>query len=319
MKRIAVLTSGGDSAGMNPTLKSIVEESRRDNISVTGFLRGYLGLVKGMAIEMYYKTVSGAARRGGTLLKTSRFPEFEKVLIQKQAAAVLQKNGIDGLIVIGGDGSLHGAMALESIGVPVVAIPASIDNDIYGTDIALGVDTSLNTIVRSIDSIKDTASSHGRAFVIETMGRSSGYLALVGAMATGAEALIIPEVQYDIKGIAGRLKNEHERGREYSIIVVAEGTGATAEMSDALKTISKFDTRVTVLGHLQRGGSPTVFDRMLGFRLGAQAVKTLLDGISGVMVGLVGNRIAITSFREVLAHKKILGERYVEYAKRLAC
>ncbi len=318
MKRIAVLTSGGDSAGMNPALKSIVEQSRRDRISVTGFLRGYLGLVNGLAIEMYYKTVAGIARKGGTVIKSSRLPEFREISVQKQAIANLGKNEIDGLIVIGGDGSIRGASALAALGVPIVAIPASIDNDIYGSDISLGVDTSLNTIVNSIDIIKDTASSHNRAFVIETMGRTSGYLALVGAMATGAEAVVIPEVPYDIECIANRLKEEHRKGREYSIVVVAEGTGATSKMSEALKQISNFDTRITVLGHLQRGGSPSVFDRILGFRLGSQAVRALIEGRSGVMMALEGSKIVEVPFEDVLTHKKLLGKRYLEYARRLS-
>lgn len=318
MKRIAVITSGGDSAGMNPTLKSIVEEARRNDISVTGFLKGYRGIVENNAIEMYFQTVSGIVRRGGTVLKSSRFPEFEKLSVQKKAVENLRNSHINGLIIIGGDGSMRGALALSKLGISVVGIPASIDNDLYGTDLALGVDTSLNMITHCIDIIKDTASSHNRAFVIETMGRASGYLALVGAMATGSEAVLIPEVEYDIESIAKRLKSEHDNGRAYSIIVVSEGTGATSDMSDALKTIAKLDTRITVLGHLQRGGSPSVFDRILGFRLGSRAVQTLIDGISGVMIGLMGNNIAMTPFIDILSHKKIIGERYMKFAKRLS-
>ncbi len=318
MKRIAVITSGGDSAGMNPTLKSIVEEAKRNGISVTGFLKGYRGIVENNAIEMYFQTVSGIVRRGGTVLKSSRFPEFEKLSVQQKAVENLHNSHIDGLIILGGDGSMRGAMALSKLGIPVVGIPASIDNDLYGTNLSLGVDTSLNMITHCIDIIKDTASSHNRAFVIETMGRASGYLALVGAMATGSEAVLIPEVEYDIESIARRLKLEHDNGRAYSIIVVSEGTGATSDMSDALKTIAKLDTRITVLGHLQRGGSPSVFDRILGFRLGSRAVQTLMDGVSGVMIGLMGSNIAMTPFADVLSHKKIIGERYMKFAKRLS-
>ncbi len=318
MKRIAVITSGGDSAGMNPTLKSIVEEAKRNGISVTGFLKGYRGIVENNAIEMYFQTVSGIVQRGGTVLKSSRFPEFKELPVQQKAVGNLHNSHIDGLIILGGDGSMRGAMALSKLGIPVVGIPASIDNDLYGTNLSLGVDTSLNMITHCIDIIKDTASSHNRAFVIETMGRASGYLALVGAMATGSEAVLIPEVEYDIESIARRLKLEHDNGRAYSIIVVSEGTGATSDMSDALKTIAKLDTRITVLGHLQRGGSPSVFDRILGFRLGSRAVQTLMDGVSGVMIGLMGSNIAMTPFADVLSHKKIIGERYMKFAKRLS-
>ncbi len=318
MKRIAVITSGGDSAGMNPALKSIVEEAERNNISVTGLLRGFRGIADNNAIEMYFKTISGIARRGGTILKTSRYPEFKELSIQKKAVENLHNEHIDGLIILGGDGSMCGALALSKLGVPVVGIPASIDNDLYGSDISLGVDTSLNMITHCIDIIKDTASSHNRAFVIETMGRESGYLALVGAMATGSEALLIPEIEYDIESVAKRLKSEHANGRAYSIIIVSEGTGATSDMSNALKTIAKLDTRITVLGHLQRGGSPSVFDRILGFRLGSNAVQTLMDGVSGVMMGLMNKKIVITPFIDVLSHKKELGERYVEFATRLS-
>ncbi|MGC8791449.1 MAG: 6-phosphofructokinase, partial [Desulfurella sp.] len=212
MKRIGVLTSGGDSSGINATLKAIVEEAYKNNIRVTGFLEGYNGLVNNLAIELTPLQVSGILQRGGTILMTSRCEEFMQESGFKKALKTLEEEKIEGLIVIGGDGSLRGAKKLAESGIVCVGIPESIDNDIYGTDMALGVDTALNIITNAIDIIRDTASSHKRAFVIETMGRESGYLALMSAMASGAEAVLIPEVEYDIDSIMNRLKQEHERG-----------------------------------------------------------------------------------------------------------
>ncbi|HHS49247.1 MAG TPA: 6-phosphofructokinase, partial [Desulfurella acetivorans] len=275
MKRIGVLTSGGDCSGTNATLKAIVEEAYKNNIRVTGFLEGYNGLVNDLAIELTPMQVSGILQRGGTILMTSRCEEFMQESGFNKALNTLKEENVEGLIVIGGDGSLRGAKKIAEAGILCVGIPGSIDNDIYGTDMALGVDTALNIITDAIDIIRDTASSHKRAFVIETMGRESGYLALMSAMASGAEAVLIPEIDYDIDSIVKRLKSEHERGRKYSIVVIAEGVKKTQEMAEKLKVEAGFDTRLTILGHIQRGGNPSVFDRTLGTRMGIKAVQSL--------------------------------------------
>jgi len=314
MKRIGVLTSGGDCSGINATLKAIVEEAYKNNIRVTGFLEGYNGLVNDLAIELTPVQVSGILQRGGTILMTSRCEEFMQESGFNKALKTLKEEKIEGLIVIGGDGSLHGAKKLAEAGVLCVGIPESIDNDIYGTDMALGVDTALNIITNAIDIIRDTASSHKRAFVIETMGRESGYLALMSAMASGAEAVLIPEIDYDIDSIMKRLKSEHERGRKYSIVVIAEGVKKTQEVAEKLKVEAGFDTRLTILGHIQRGGNPSVFDRTLGMRMGIRAVQSLINRKSSV-IGLQGSDLKNVPYDVVFSNKKAFNEMMLEFAR----
>jgi len=314
MKRIGVLTSGGDCSGINATLKAIVEEAYKNNIRVTGFLEGYNGLVNDLAIELTPMQVSGVLQRGGTILMTSRCEEFMQESGFNKALKTLKEEKIEGLIVIGGDGSLRGAKKLAEAGVLCVGIPESIDNDIYGTDMALGVDTALNIITDAIDIIRDTASSHKRAFVIETMGRESGYLALMSAMASGAEAVLIPEIDYDIDSIMKRLKSEHERGRKYSIVVIAEGVKKTQEVAEKLKVEAGFDTRLTILGHIQRGGNPSVFDRTLGMRMGIKAVQSLINKKSSV-IGLQGSDLKNVPYDVVFSNKKVFNEMMLEFAR----
>jgi 6-phosphofructokinase 1 len=314
MKRIGVLTSGGDCSGINATLKAIVEEAYKNNIRVTGFLEGYNGLVNDLAIELTPMQVSGILQRGGTILMTSRCEEFMQESGFNKALKTLKEEKIEGLIVIGGDGSLRGAKKLAETGVLCVGIPESIDNDIYGTDMALGVDTALNIITDAIDIIRDTASSHKRAFVIETMGRESGYLALMSAMASGAEAVLIPEIDYDIDSIMKRLKSEHERGRKYSIVVIAEGVKKTQEVAEKLKVEAGFDTRLTILGHIQRGGNPSVFDRTLGMRMGIKAVQSLINKKSSV-IGLQGSDLKNVPYDVVFSNKKVFNEMMLEFAR----
>jgi len=314
MKRIGVLTSGGDCSGINATLKAIVEEAYKNNIRVTGFLEGYNGLVNDLAIELTPMQVSGILQRGGTILMTSRCEEFMQESGFNKALKTLKEEKIEGLIVIGGDGSLRGAKKLAEAGVLCVGIPESIDNDIYGTDMALGVDTALNIITDAIDIIRDTASSHKRAFVIETMGRESGYLALMSAMASGAEAVLIPEIDYDIDSIMKRLKSEHERGRKYSIVVIAEGVKKTQEVAEKLKVEAGFDTRLTILGHIQRGGNPSVFDRTLGMRMGVKTVQSLINKKSSV-IGLQGSDLKNVPYDVVFSNKKVFNEMMLEFAR----
>jgi 6-phosphofructokinase 1 len=304
MKKIGLLTSGGDCSGMNACIRSVVRTALRLNIEVVGFRKGYLGLMKGDMTPLDSKAVSGIMHRGGTFLQSARSPEFRTVDGQKKAVEILTENNIDGLVVIGGDGSLSGALALHKLGFPVVGIPASIDNDIPYTDMALGVDTALNNIIYAVDCIKDTASSHARAFVIEVMGRNSGYLASVAAIASGAEYALVPEREFDLSDICHQLRQRYEEGRDNAIIILAEGVAKGEEIADSIKDAIGFETRVTVLGHYQRGGAPTVFDRLLASRFGKFSVETLDAGNQGVMAGLSCNSIIATPLEEVIKGAK---------------
>jgi 6-phosphofructokinase 1 len=318
MKKIGILTSGGDSSGMNAAIRSVVSTSLQSGIAVVGFIQGYQGLIENKFTELGMSDVDGIIQRGGTVLRSARCLEFKSDWGQRTSLENIEKDGIEGMVVIGGDGSLHGAQVLHDLGVPVIGIPASIDNDIYGTDMAIGVDTALNTIVHAVDSLRDTASSHDRAFILEVMGRSSGYLAFTSGIACAAEAVIIPEVPYNLEVIGDRLLEAKRRGKTNSIVIVAEGAASAYAVEMKLKSFAGFETRITVLGHLQRGGEPTVFDRILATRLGAAAVKRLNAGERGVMVGHVKNEIATTPFNEVFANKKVLEEKSLVQARVLA-
>ncbi|WP_243371936.1 6-phosphofructokinase [Geotalea sp. SG265] len=304
MKKIGILTSGGDCSGMNAAIRSAVRSGLRHNLAMIGFRKGYLGLMKADYITLDSKAVSGILHRGGTFLQSARSPEFRTPEGQQQALANLRKLGVDGLIILGGDGSLTGALALHNLGFPVIGIPASIDNDIPYTDMALGVDTALNNIIYAVDCIKDTASSHARAFVIEVMGRNSGYLASISAIAAGAEYALVPERDFDLSEICQQLRARYEEGRDNAIIILAEGAGNAHQIADSIKDAIGFETRVTVLGHYQRGGAPTVFDRLLASRLGKNAVDLLLEGEKGLMVGLSNNSIITTSLEDVVEGEK---------------
>ncbi|MBP1729447.1 MAG: 6-phosphofructokinase [Deltaproteobacteria bacterium] len=304
MKKIGILTSGGDCSGMNACIRSAVRTALRLNIEVVGVKKGYLGLIKGDHIKLDSKAVSGIMHRGGTFLQSARSPEFRTPEGQEMALATLNELQVDGLIILGGDGSLSGALALHKLGVPVIGIPASIDNDIPFTDMSLGVDTALNNIIYAVDCIKDTASSHARAFVIEVMGRNSGYLASVAAIASGAEYALVPERSFDLSEICQQLRHRFEEGRDNAIIILAEGVAKGQDIADSIKDAIGFETRVTVLGHYQRGGAPTVFDRLLASRLGKKAVEMLVAGNHGMMVGLACNAIVATSLDDVIKGEK---------------
>ncbi|ABQ25898.1 6-phosphofructokinase [Geotalea uraniireducens] len=304
MKKIGILTSGGDCSGMNATIRSAVRTGLRMNIEMVGFRKGYLGLMKGDGITLDSKSVSGILHRGGTFLQSARSQEFRTPEGQQKALDNLRNLGVEGLVILGGDGSLTGALALHRLGFPVIGIPASIDNDIPFTDMALGVDTALNNIIYAVDCIKDTASSHARAFVIEVMGRNSGYLASVSAIATGAEFALVPEREFDLSEICQQLRARYEEGRDNAIIILAEGAGNAQHIADSIKDAIGFETRVTVLGHYQRGGAPTVFDRLLASRLGKKAVELLISGQQGLMVGLSCNAIIATPLEDVIKGEK---------------
>jgi 6-phosphofructokinase 1 len=317
MKRIGVLTSGGDAPGMNACIRAVVHEAAQHGVEIVAFRRGYSGLLDNDCFIMEAKHVSGIIQKGGTVILTSRCEDFKYEEGQKEGLENLKKNHCDGLVVIGGDGSFRGAQAISGRGVQVIGVPGTIDNDIYGTDMSLGADTSLNSIIEVVDKIKDTASSHDRTFIVETMGRASGYLALMSAIATGAEAVLIPEVRYDLEKIAERIKKRYDQGKISNIIIVAEGASTAYQVGRQLAKIADISYKITVLGHLQRGGSPSGFDRVLGSRLGSEAVINLLDGKSDCMVGLVKNEVTITSFEDVFSNKKELGPRLIKLAEVL--
>ncbi len=319
MRRIGVLTSGGDGPGLNPCIRAVTRMALGYGLEVIGIERGYAGLMDGEMIPLNARAVGGIIGRGGTFLGTARAPEFKTPKGQREALRCLNRHGIEGLVVIGGNGSLIGACALHQRGFPVVGVPATIDNDVVGTDIAIGVDTALNTILDAVDKIKDTASSHQRAFLIETMGRDSGYLALMGGIAGGAEMVLIPELETTLEEVAQGLLDAYVRGKAHCIVVAAEGykpgTQAVAAYLQERREELGFGVRVTVLGHIQRGGSPMAFDRILATRLGAAAVRELHQGNHGHIVGLIGNEIVLTPLEDVLTRRKELDLSLCELSK----
>jgi 6-phosphofructokinase 1 len=294
MKRLAILTSGGDCSGMNAAIRAAARTAVANDVEMIGYRKGYAGLLKNDFQILDTRAVSGVLQRGGTFLQSARSQEFRTDEGRKKALDNLMKERVEGLIVIGGEGSLNGALALDRLGFPVIGIPASIDNDIPYTDMALGVDTALNNIIYAVDCIKDTASSHDRAFIVEVMGRNSGYLASTAAIATGAEFAIVPEVEFDMSEMCHQLRRRYEEGRTNALIILAEGAGNAQSIADGIKDTVGFETRVTVLGHYQRGGAPSVYDRLLGSRFGRKSVELLLNGNKGVMVGISSSSLTTT-------------------------
>lgn len=301
MKRIAVLTSGGDCSGMNAAIRAVVRAGLSNNLEVIGVQKGYQGLIDQHYEQLTTKSVSGKLQVGGTFLQSARCLQMFEEPGRKLAAESLREREVDGLVVIGGDGSHRGALELQKHGLKVIAIPASIDNDIPFTDMSLGVDTALNNIIYAVDCLKDTASSHDRTFVIETMGRNCGYLALVSGIACGAEYALIPESRYDIEAICKNLRQRFQEGRDNSIIMVAEGAGTAQDVADQIRDRIGFETRIMVLGHYQRGGSPSTFDRLLAARFGVTAVEMLMKGESGKMLGLSCGTIISTELDKVIS------------------
>lgn len=321
MKRIAVLTSGGDGPGLNPCIRAVVRSALAKGLEVMGVRRGYAGLIDCDMIDLNARSVGGILNRGGTFLGTARCPEFMTKQGQREALRNLNRMSIDGLVVIGGNGSLTGALKLHELGFPVVGIPGTIDNDVNGTDISIGVDTTLNTILDAVDKIKDTASSHQRAFLIEVMGRDSGYLALMASIASGAELALIPEVQTKMEDVVKAVDDAYIRGKAHCIILVAEGWKPGArELTDYLRERREeigFGVRLTVLGHVQRGGSPTAYERILATRLGTAAVEALLNGDYGMMVGMIQGRPGLTPLEKAVAFQKELNLELYEIAKMM--
>lgn len=305
MKKIGVLTSGGDAPGMNAAVRAVVRKAIFHGMEVAGIYHGYQGLINGNVENLDVGDVGDIIQRGGTMLHSARCLEFKTEEGQRKAISQLKEHGIEGLVVIGGDGSYRGALALSKLGFPSVGVPGTIDNDIPGTDYTIGFDTALNTIIESIDKIRDTATSHERSFIIEVMGRDAGDLALWAGLAGGAETILIPEVPSDIDGLVRRLEQGYERGKKHSIIIVAEGVMSAGELATLLKEKADIETRVSVLGHIQRGGSPTGRDRVLASQLGAKAVEVLMEDRGGVAIGIRNHQVVDYELSEAFnkAHK----------------
>jgi len=305
VKRIGVITSGGDAPGRNAAIRAVVRASLYRNCEVIGFYNGWQGVIEDESQNMDSKSVGGIIDRGGTILRSARSKEFMTVEGRKKAHAVLKKNNIEGLVVIGGDGSLTGALKLqEEFGFPIMGVPGSIDNDIAGTDYSIGFDTAVNISVEAIDRVRDTAYSHERVFVIEVMGRRNGFIAIESGLAGGAEAILIPEVPYSLMDVCNNLRAAANKGKRSSIIIVAEGAVRASDVKVFIETNTGFDTRYLVLGHLQRGGSPTVFDRVLALRLGALAANRLISGFRGEMTGLDGSKLVSHPLTYVLSTER---------------
>ena len=305
VKKIAVLTSGGDSPGMNTALRAVVRTCAYNNIDCVGVSRGYQGLINDDIKSLKTRSVRGIINRGGTMLYSARSDEFRTVKGRKKAYENVKKHNIDGIVVIGGDGSFTGGLIFQKeFNVPVVGIPGTIDNDLYGTTHTLGYDTALNTVMDAIDKIRDTAISHDRLFFVEVMGRDAGHIALNSGIAIGAQEILVPEHNIGIEGLIQSLKDSKKNGKTSSIVVVAEGDKTGKNVFDLAKKVEqefpKYEIRVSVLGHMQRGGSPSCFDRVLGTKMGVTAVESLLNGESGYMIGVDNGKIVKTSLKKAI-------------------
>ena len=322
MKRIAVLTSGGDAAGMNAAIRAVARSGIDRGWEVVGIQRGYAGLMTGEFITLGARDVGGIIQRGGTILGSARSDEFRAEEGRRRALASLERIGVDGLVVICGNGSQTGAHALWQMGFPVVGVASTIDNDLVGSEITIGVDTALNIALEAVDRLKTTASSHHRAFLVETMGRNCGYIALVAGISGGAEAVVVPEVEINPEELAEIVQRAYERGKAHAIVVVAEGASYNAVKLEKYFTQHRerlgFELRSTILGHVQRGGAPGAFDRLLATRFGAAAVDRLAKGDYGHLVGLVGGTVASTPLDEVVGKTKQLDPQLIELARVLA-
>ncbi|MGQ2983902.1 6-phosphofructokinase [Flavobacterium sp.] len=308
VKKIGVLTSGGDAPGMNAAIRAVVRTCAFHNIECTGIYRGYQGMIEGDFKEMGPRSVNNIINKGGTILKSARSKEFMTAEGRQKAHANLVKQGIDALVVIGGNGSFTGGLLFNhEFGFPVIGIPGTIDNDIFGTSFTLGYDTALNTVVEVIDKIRDTASSHNRLFFIEVMGRDAGHIALNAGIGAGAEEILIPEEDMGLDRLLDSLRKSKASGKSSSIVVIAEGDkiGKNAfELKDYVEeNMPEYDVRVSILGHMQRGGSPSCFDRVLASRLGVRAVETLIEGNSNYMVGLIKDEIVLTPLEQAVKGK----------------
>ena len=305
---------------MNAAIRAVVRTALTNNIDVLGIKNGYEGLINGDFHPMTERSVGGILQRGGTILLTSRSKRFMEPAGQRDAIRKMNEAGINALVVIGGEGSMNGAHALSQKDVKVIGIPASIDNDIWGTNIAIGTDTAMNTIMEAVDKLRDTASSHQRAFLIETMGRNSGYLAVMAGIVCGAEVVLIPGVPTTADEIAAAVEDAYKRGKTHAIIINAEGSGIrTTDLASRIDDLDVgFKTRMTILGHIQRGGSPTAYDRLLASRMGVKAVEALMEGQQGVMTGLKSKGIDFIPLKDVISNKRNVNMEYYHMTKVLA-
>ena len=323
INNIAVLTSGGDAPGMNAAIRAVVRGAVYHQLRIFGIRRGYQGMLDDDIEEMQSRSVSNIIHAGGTILKSARSKDFRTEEGRRQAFNNLKKHDIDALVVIGGDGTFTGARIFgEEYGMPVVGIPGTIDNDLYGTDYTIGYDTALNTVVEAVDKIRDTATAHNRLFFIEVMGRDAGFLALRSGIASGAEAILVPEVQTDYEQLTEFLQNGYKKNKTSSIVLVAEGDKIGGGAIKIAERVShehpEYDARVTILGHIQRGGSPSAFDRVSASRMGVAAIDALIKGESDIMIGLENNQIVHTSFTDALEKKKPLNAHMLEINKILS-
>ncbi len=305
MLRIAVLTSGGDSPGMNAAIRAVVRKAIYHGLEVIGIQRGFSGFIEADMGPMNLGSVADIIHRGGTVLRTARSEEFMTVQGRSRAYANVERFGIQGLVIIGGDGSFKGAEVFQNEhNVPVIGVPGTIDNDIGGTDYSIGFDTAVNTVVEAINKIRDTATSHERTFILEVMGRKSGCIAMAAGLAGGAESILIPELKYNLDEVCEKLYRGYKRGKLHSIIIVAEGAASGIDVSRVIKEKTGLDTKVTILGHLQRGGTPTAFDRILASRMGAMAVELLMSGYRKHMVGMKAGKIVACPLETVFNAQK---------------
>ncbi|MBP3356208.1 MAG: 6-phosphofructokinase [Rikenellaceae bacterium] len=322
IKCVGILTSGGDAPAMNAAIRAVTRAAIYNGFEVKGIMRGYKGLISGEIIPFKTQNVSNIIKQGGTILKTARCQEFTTPEGRKIAYETMQKEGIDALVVIGGDGSLTGARVFASeYNIPIVGLPGTIDNDLYGTDTTIGYDTALNTIMEAVDKLRDTASSHERLFFVEVMGRNAGFLALNGAIATGAEAAIIPEIATEVDQLAELIQNGFRKSKNSSIVLVAESevTGGAMGLAKRVEEeYPQYDVRVTILGHIQRGGSPTASDRIIASRMGEAAINALLEGQRNVMIGIQNDEIVYVPFSKAIRNDKPINRDLLNTVKILS-
>ncbi len=318
MNKLAVLTSGGDAPGMNAAIRAVVRTAAYEGVEIYGVRRGFCGLIKGEMERMQPRSVAGIIHRGGTILLTARCEEFKDPEVRAAAVENLRRRGIEGLVVIGGDGSLRGALALADLGLAVAGVPATIDNDLGLTEATLGFDTAVNTVVEAVNHIRDTATAHERTFVIEAMGRDAGHIALYAGLAAGAESILVPEMEYDLEAVARGITSSYEKGKRHSIIIVAEGAVKAYEVAEYLEGATGLETRVVVLGYIQRGGSPTARDRILASRMGAAAVEGLLAGERSFMTAVRGPEVVRVPIADALAQGQVFRDDMLRLASILA-
>jgi len=318
IKRVGLLTSGGDAPGMNAAIRAVVRTAIYHKLEVIGFKRGYTGLINGDAAEMNLGSVADIIQRGGTILQTDRCREFYSPEGREKAMSCLAAFGIDGLIAIGGDGTLHGTVELNKLGMPTIGIPGTIDNDIALTERTIGFDTVINTVLDAVNKIRDTATSHERIFIIEVMGRNSGAIALAAGLAGGAESILIPEIALNIKEVVENIERGRSRGKRHSIILLAEGVAQGVEVTRKIGELTGLDTRLSILGYIQRGGTPSAQDRLLASRMGALAVKLLLAGEKGKMTASQGDEVIAVDTADALAGTKTINRSDYELAAILS-